>query len=450
MKKILSIFLLIITITVLVLSYKNFSSKLIITYYDEEEWIGKSCFLQSYLEGNFSPYVWDTYFTIDHPDLMPFSYGLWLYPKYLQEKASDKNLDFNKYLINHGFNYCSHIYKYRQYRDSLQKSFVTLKVAEGGFPWELINKYGYGIEKNIEIVQYSRLLNILLLTISIITLFIFINKNRGYLLALIFSFLYAFNYLILSICLPANGDTLLLLLFNLALIVLFKYLYGGQKYKVLLLFSILTGLCFSTKLNGIMLYFIFVVQFLALSSIKISKNNNFYATLFRLFLPLLISISIFILLNPYTYQSPLLNIQKMFNHRVEAVAYQSVVFPNVRLSNYSSRLLFVANTFFNNHLFIDVYVTFVYKLFGVIFFAMGFVNELVQIKKKNTFSKYLLIFFILTFVFTVAYLQISWERYLLFLILFVIYYQSVGIVVFYGKIKLLIKKFAVKLKLNKF
>lgn len=435
MKRYLNLLLLIIAVPLLILSYKYFSSKIVISYYDEEEWIGKSCFLQPYLEHNFTPLVWDTYYTIDHPILMPLSYGLWLYPKYLQESALDSSLDFNKYLINHGFNYCDHIYKYKRYRDSLQKSFVTLGVAEGGFPGELINKHGYEIEKNIEVIQYSRMLNILLLTISVITLFNFVKKNRGYLLAFVFSFLYAFNYLILTICLPANADALLLLLFNLTSIILFKYLYEGQKNKTLLLFSILTGLTFSTKLNGIILYFIFVFQYFFVLSAKNFKEFHFYKTLLKLYLPVLISIILFILLNPYTYTSPLLNIQKMFNHRVEAVAYQSVMFKDLTLNTLTSRLMYIGTTFFNNSLFIDITWTFLYKVLGIVFFAIGFIGEFIRIKRGNNFSRYMFLSFVMVFVFTIAYLQISWERYLLFLILFIIYYQAGGIVFCYEIIR---------------
>jgi len=434
MRKLIPLLTLLIFIPLLISSYNFFSSKLVISFYDEEQWIGMSAFLQPYLERNFSTKVWDTYYTIDEPTLMYFTYGLWLYPKYLKEKTINNNLDYNKYLILHGFYHLRHIDEYRNFQDSLGNQFVTLKVADFGFPEELVGRYGKGILKNIEIIQYSRILNTLFLTFTVTLLFQFIRKNKGYFTALIFSFFYAFNYLILTVCLPANADALFLFLFNLSLITLFKYL-ESQKLKYLILFSVFTGLLFSTKLNGLMIYFLYVILAIIFWFSTKDDNKTFFIKLFKIFLPLPILIPVFIILNPYTYPSPLLNLQAMFFHRVEAAAYQSIMFPDVALSTLGQRIVFITETFLNNHLFIEFNMTPIYKAITILMFMVGILYEIKQIFQSNKFSKFMFISFVVIFLITLSYIQLAWTRYLIQLTLFVIYYQSIGIITSLNLIK---------------
>lgn len=413
-------------------SYGFFSNKIAFTSDDEAGWIADSYFTQFYLKGDFRSIVWDNETSSDQPMMTRLVFGLWLYPRYLYQKRTEPTIDYIDFLIEHGFYDMNGLLKYEKFRDSVP-GYTTLWGNGAGYSDELVARLGKNILKSIELIKSIRFLNSILLALSVTIMFLLFKNRKGLLFSLIFTFFYAFNSFILNWGLLAQSEALFLLLFNSSLFFLCKYIFHKNSIKNLLFFSIFSGLCFSTKLNGIMLYFVYIVQVIIFPDLNRAKSILFDAL--RIITPLLISLIIFIILNPYTYPSPIQNIYTMFTHRENTAQLQSIMFPNVSLPNLPSRLQFITKTFETNYLFLgDKIVGGIFDpLLTSILFVTGFIFEVGKIIKKDKFSIFMFSLFTTIFVITVSYLQLAWPRYLIQLVLFFIYYQILGLL-FYLKL----------------
>lgn len=433
----LASFLIIIT---LFFSYRYFSKNLAISYYDEEEWVGGSYFFQFYINGNFDKNIWDTVSSKDQPMLTKFLFGAWLYPKYLNAKRNDNNLDYSKFLISRGFNFVDGLRSYAFYVKSLGNEFVTLQTGDAGFSNDLIRKYGNGIQKNIDLILYVRILNTMLLTAAVVVLTFFLKRQRGAVFALGFLFLYGFNTLIVDSGLRAHSEALFLLFFNSSMISMFIYFLTGEKLRYLIIFSILLGLCFSTKLNGILLYFVYLTLFIP-NLISNHLKSGFLAWMAKIVMPFFIAVTIFIVLNPYVFSDPLNKIRDMFKHRQNVVTSQMSLFPDDALLNIKDRFLQIPRVFYSNESILrynNVKFDIGQKRFGLVLFtlfAIGIYSEARKAKRGNKFSFMVLVTFFLVFLITGSYLQLTWERYLVHLVFFFIYYQLSGFIFCLEKVK---------------
>lgn len=254
-------------------------------------------------------------------------------------------------------------------------------------------------------------------------------------MSLTFTLFYAYNNLIVSNGLLAHSEALFLLLFNLSLIHLYKYIHESYSLWRLLIFSVIAGLCFSTKLNGIMLYILYLFQTLLPGSSL--NGTNILTKTVRLILPLAIPLIIFTILNPYTHPSPLQNIQNMFNFREETVLYQFENHPDIALPNIGNRIAFTINSFTKSGLFMNQDVPWIntYQLIIFVLIITGIVIEIKRVMADNKFSKFMLSAYITSLVITISYLQLAWERYLIHLILFFVYYEVIGLLFYLVTIK---------------
>jgi hypothetical protein len=416
-------------IALLIPSYQFFSSKIPMSDDDEEGWISDSYFTQFYINGDFRPDVWNNTTAMNQPMLAQFAFGLWLYPKYLSQKQVEPNLDYTKFLIEHGFDDVDGgLPEYASFKNSIQGEFTTLRGNGAGFPDELVAKLGKNILKTTELIQSVRILNSLLLASSVVLLFTLFYKPKRLLFSLIFTFAYAYNSLILNWGLMAHSEALFLLLFNCSIYFLYKYFFQSDTTKNLLFFSVFMGLCFSTKLNGIMLYFVFLILTLVMPGFG---NKNRPCGFLRIILPIIISLAIFTILNPYTYSSPILNTFNMFVLREETARWQMIAFPYVALPGLVSRVGFIANSFANNFFFLSGEMTsnYFYKIIIAVLFFTGVFFEIRNIIKKDKFSLFIFSAFVITFAVTASYLQLAWPRYLIQLVLFFVYYEITGLLV---------------------
>lgn len=433
--KIISILFSFLTVIALFLFYRHFSDNLAISYYDEEWWIRDSYFFQFYTERNFDRNIWDSASSKDQPMLTRFVFGAWLYPEYLKAKQNDDTLNYSKFLISNGFYFTVRSPQNTTFIKSPSNSFITLPIGSSGFPDDLVKIYGEGINNNIHLIQKVRELTLLLLIVAVIVPAFFIKKQKGLLFALTFLFFYAFNTLIVGSGLMAQTEALFLLTFNSSLIFMFMYYLDNKKFKYLLIFSVMAGLCFSTKLNGIMLLFILIA--LEVKRLIFSKRNKYVVkALKNIAVAFLITVSIFTLLNPFVYSNPIGRILEMFNHRQGVVNIQMRIFPEYAINKIGDRYLYIAQSFFGNkHILEFNNIKFnstinILRPILLIMFILGIYLEIKRAKNGNKFSNFILITFLVVVLTTGAYLQLSWNRYLIHLVLFFIYYQIVGL--FFG------------------
>lgn len=396
--------------------YSHLSKDISVTYFDEVWWVWDSAIIQNLIPPDFNNEVWQIPANIDQPTLTKFVFGLWIYPKYLNERNGLGVKDYKKYLLLNGYFYPDGIYQSHTVTES--KSYPE-----------------YGMQLNPNLIFYVRKLNFLFLAGSALIIFWFFWKQKGLWFSLALTFFYAFNSLVVTTGIKAHSEALFLILFNSSLIAMILYFLKKQKALYLICFSILAGLCFSTKLNGIMLYFIYLV----LSVFVIPPNlisKNLFKKLTALIMPLLIVLVVFTFLNPYVYPDPLRRIWEMVQYRFDLSHRQAVNFTADIPLGFRSTLKQIFENFFvnknvlgfNNLVFNKNYNSFGLALF--IFFTLGLISEIGEIKKGNKLAKILLISFISTLLITASYITINWPRYYIHLVLFFIYYQISGFISF--------------------
>lgn len=427
-------------IMILFFSYNFFSKNLAISYYDEEEWVGGSYFYQFYSMRDFDRKIWDTTFSKDQPMLTKLVFGAWLYPEYFKNRKRSPAKDFSEFLVYHGFSFVDSFDRYPLLAKSLGQNFVNLPKGAGGEPKELIKIYGEKINDNISLIQKVRNLNLFLLIITVMATTLLIKKQKGILYALVFFFFYGFNTLVVDSGLRAHSEALFLLFFNLGITFLFLYYQSNKNLNYLVSFSIIAGLAFSTKLNGIMLLFAYFVLE-TINLINENKKAKILESVLSLIMTIGITLTVFTILNPFVFPSPIKNTLEMFRYREAVVQYQKVIFPTQALFKHTDRYQYVAGSFFRKDLITkvnNIKLNSRYNFYGLIlllFFATGTYSELKNIRSGNKFSIFMFVFFVVELTTTTVYIQLSWARYLVHLVLFFIYYQTSGILLYLNIIK---------------
>ena len=399
------------------------------------QWVGQSYLFQFYIQGNFDRKIWETFNSLDQPTLAKFSYGAWLYPSYFSEKKlRGGKFDYTKYLISNGYYFVdADLSEYRLYRESLKQKVPEIKSEDTGFREDYLKKYGEKINNTLNIIFYARNINFVYLALAVLILTFFLSGQKGFFFSFLIVLLYGFNTLIVRNGVKAHSDALFLLLFNTALVLLFYY-FLKKNMTYLILFSLFSGLAMSTKLNGIMLYFIFILLYLSeyfpsfWGGAKQRLQN-----LRDLIIPILIPLAVFIILNPYTYSNPLQKIRQMYDFRKKHTIHLSQYYPEVSLTTAGSTLIQIPKNFFSYKYFagynLPIFIKPV-KYLGtlmLIFFLCGIYSEFLLFVKGNKFSYLIFSSFIYILLIMSFYLRLNWDRYFMHLVFFFIYYQVSGI-----------------------
>jgi len=416
----------IILLIIFIYLYSIFSKKIPVSYRDEMMWVGRSYFFDLYIKGDFDNPIWQSRYAYEQPKLAEYVYGAWLYPKYLKEKLqqNDPHFDYIKFLFRNGF-YMTHGYYQNNYKIiDFDETFI-------GFHEDYLRKYGTDSINTVNTVYYARIINFFLLALAAVIFYYVVYLYKNFIVALLMVFFYSFNPLFIDSGLKAHSEALFVLLFNSSLFVLTLYFVKKRSLKYLIIFSILAGLCMSTKLNGIMLIFIyFVINFFS------SRN------IFHIFLSFLFSILIFIVLNPFTYSNPIIKIPQMFEKRMEAATVQSKQFPSNYLPTPASRLNRIYSNFFSSNYYACEYNNIYFLSFFskyppilLILFLCGIFSEIYLAAKSNKKSLILLIIFLCILTTMSFYLKLNWDRYYIQLIFFVVFYQYIGLAFLFDRIK---------------
>ena len=278
-------------------------------------------------------------------------------------------------------------------------------------------RYGQGSSLKVdEMVLDARTISQLLLSLNIILVSWFFLKHKGVLFSVVLLFLYTTNYLLVRNGVLAQSESLFVILFNLSLFFIFEYFLKEFKLKNLILFSIFTGLTFSTKLNGIMPYIIFFILY----NIEIVKDRIKVTllTIAKVVVPLLCIFFIFVILNPFVRDNPIPKTLEMFQHRSEIISTQTKLFYESAIPNIGDRYLKIAD---------NLLLKAKFPMISALLFTIGFLKSLKNSLKENQFSNMMIKMFLITVVITGFYYELNWPRYLTHLVLFIIYFQIEGV-----------------------
>lgn len=404
-----------------------------VSFWDEILWVGRSYFFEFFMHGDFNNRIWQSGNAYDQPKLAEYAYGAWLYPLYLIDKAKNpKPFDYTRFLIKNGFYEIDEYYNdtYTTYKNNF--NVIKFDNRMDGFPEEWVAKYGLGSLKPINLIYHARILNIFLLARAVIFAYFLALQYGGTVFSIVFSTFYGFNPLIIDTGLKAHSEALFIFTINTAILFMNLYFTKGRKVLYLLLFSLFSSLCMSTKLNGAFLFVIFFVSNILIFIISKEKRVTY---MIHGVIPVIIGLIIFVSLNPYTYSDPFKNSQNMFDSRNKTVISQARGFPETSIQRGQGIKKIFENFYFSEQTQyfngIQVYEQLGslrnYGVYLFVLFSFGFVYTLKLALKKNETAIVILCTFITILAFMNYYLILDWVRYYAFLPLFFVLFQSLGL-----------------------
>jgi hypothetical protein len=264
------IFLISFFFVCLLFFYSKYYKQVPIIYFDEQWWVWDSSMFQHLLEGDFNSEVWQARTNIDQPSLPKYIFGAWIYPKYLEAKSNGFNSDYTNYLVSQGYYYEDGILP----DEKIDENFIKGEIITPENKERINNsfqRHNLHVLINPDLIYWTRFLNIFILMGAVGVLLYLLFKIKGIWFSLVFFFLYGFNPLLIRFGLMAQTEALFLLLFNSSLVALIYYFVKEEDKRLLLWFSVLVGLCFSTKLNGVIPLFTYLLISVVLLIKKIDK-----------------------------------------------------------------------------------------------------------------------------------------------------------------------------------
>lgn len=419
--------------------YQNYLYTLPIRYWDEARWIERSYFYELYIKKDFQNPLWNSSFAYDQPRLTEYVFGSVLYPYYLQEKANKgKDYDMGKFLIDHNFSMLEGG-KYMLYRFK-NMNFIDWESFNNYSPEYLLNKFGKNFGETLNIIYLVRNTNAFILALVIVIVYFIALVSFGDFVAYITALFYGFNKVVLNTSLIAHSEALFLLFFNLSLLCLI-FIFRKEKTGAcaLILFAIFAAFCTQTKINGIMLFGIFsIIYTMKILGYMINKAyRKARIGIIKIILVNLLGISIFMMLDPFTYKNPLNNSLKYFESRVRISLWQMEEKLSPPLTNPFERVMQISNRFLlkadENDSYMMVFLTdglrFPAWLVAVLFIVGITVLLYYSFRTRILVDRQMVLFW--SFIFTSFamsfYLYLDRNRYYVQLVLFFLVFESFGL-----------------------
>ena len=434
-----------------VFTYESVSKTIPVSYWDEILWVGRSYFFENYIHRDFQNKSWQSYESYDQAKFAEYAYGAWLYPIYLNVKMQNKKIfDYTQFLIDNGFSELDDDTRQRYSQYIINSHIIRFDQNDEGFLKDYVAKYGSDSLKPISLVYVARMLNVLLLATAVILAYFFVLQHAGFIPAIVFSFFYGFNTLIIETGLKAHSEALFLVTFNASILCMTLYFTKGRRTLYMLFVSIFSGLCMSTKLNGSMLIIIFFI----LQSVFfiISKQTRVIQVVHSI-AALLISLLIFMSLNPFTFTDPVRKTLFMFEWRIKVAAHQGNKHQNLYLSNSRVRIQKIFENFYSLKtrsyyngvkIFEKSPTENTYIRYLIVFFVVGLLYSIKLAFNRNINAIVFICSFVIILFFMSRYLFIDWKRYYIHVSLFFIFCQSFGLWIVvktsYKYLKLFIKR----------
>lgn len=320
-----------------------------VDFWDEHWWIGRSYFFDLFIRGDFNNQEWKGYYSYDQPKLSEYFYGMILYPLYLQEK-NNKGSDYEyvNYLTDHNF-FSSNVKKNIAYKNKLG-NFIDWETNVGSNYGKLLTLYGSGIQKTLSLIFYSRIFSAALLSLSVLIVFLLAKTIIPTVLSFVVASLYSINTIVVYGGLKATSEPLFLFLFNLGLYLIIKvFSKTNISNRFLAFFSLVATLCTQTKLNGVMLLFIFdLLNFIfVFKEIFNLSYQSLKSRFTKIFMVNAIFLIIFILLHPFLYRNQFNNILFLYKWRNSVAVKNQKAYPNTGLFTQKERIFRTYKNFYS-------------------------------------------------------------------------------------------------------
>jgi len=435
--------------------YNNIYKKVLITYWDEGGWLGRGYFFELLMKGDISNPLWDTPLAFNQPKLTEYMYGAAIYPAYLKYKKNlgKKNIDYAQFFIDKNFfqvngdKYEKYKKNNRQFIDWGQGKFVDFNVSAN----QLIKKYGQNFQKTIDLIFTARKMNVILLSLNILIVYFIVINYLDIFPSLFAVLLFGFNNFIINASLRAESEGLFLFLFNLNLLILILTVKKNRLFSIL--FAVVAGLLWQTKLNGAMMLIIFDIVFFTKAVIDWFKSKKIIMDdVLLLFIVNLLTLLVFVNTNFFIMKSPIKNILVYYQERNDQTQVQTKEFPLDKLSTPKARISIIYDNFLINPHYLNVsdflppiinwiFNTPIYKLIYRTSFLFGFGSVLISFfRKKKSNMIFLLVIFLLIQLIMSQYLVLNWDRYFIQLTLFFIIFTVLGWVNLLKYVKYIFKR----------
>jgi hypothetical protein len=425
----------------------------VIRFGDEIAWIGGGYFYELLLKKDFKNPLWQTTISYDQPKFTYYYYAALLYPDYLKMKNKPAGYDYAKYLIDNNFYWMRSSF-YQNYRNKninfIDWKFDTpLTISQSNEEQkEIIRKMGPGIKPTIAMIYKSRFINVILLSLTVVLVFLLTRKFSNLFIAIITAIIFGSNYLITQISFLAQGDGLFNFLFLLStylLLILVENLFRpGKRFIIsLLALSITLPVLNQTKLNGVMMLFfsIALLTIVTIFSYFNKKTSNTLRHIFSILVIISMSISIFLALDPYLYSDTINRVNKLYSYRKEVsfvmgyhqgghnilntpyerinAIYQNFYLKDIQHCRYNE--VFFLRSFCLKSLVM-------YKYFKIVLLFTGIYYCLKNIVRNKSLPVLFIfsLFFFLQLMISL-YLFLNWDRYFIQLVYFFIFFQVSGL-----------------------
>lgn len=419
--------------------------------WDELFWIEKSYFFELMIKGDFKNELWQSVFSYDQPKLGELMFGAYYYPQFLSYKKQIAKPDYQywQFLIDRNFfesEWESLNPEYKQTYKNNNLDYIYWETDDTSKPTDYIAKYGTNFIPTHTMLMQARQLNALLLATSVVIVFLLGVIVGGKKIGLLAAVMYGTNPLVISAGLHAYSEALFLLLLNTGIFALmWRYSQSNKKNNHLILLGLLFGLCFSTKLVGIMLLCFFILFEALFLFLKKPKHISLYlSTFLHIGLVSVVTLALFIALNPFIYSNPFMKIQKMFAWRSSVVSDQYPYDTYQIADNYLARVTNVYWNFYGNERSVDFrlganilpytnIIVAILFLLGIVFMIKDYLHD----KKQRIAIGIFLVIFVLLQFFAGIYLKLNYLRYFVHFVFFFNFIEVFGL---YHSLRFLQKK----------
>lgn len=391
-------------------------------YWDEYEWVSTSYFAEFYNPKDLNHPVWKSFESYDQPKLTELLFGFWLSMKFYDEIDHSNAYPYTTFLLKNN------------YTSLEQEQMVSLLGQKSIVPMDEFTWFdGKRIDELQDItaarlVHEARILNLWILLMAIIITYYLLLQVLNPISAFLASVYYGLNILVLQTALTAQSEAIFLLTFNTSLLFLLLHFRYPKKTLYYFMFLLFTGLCTSTKLNGLMLLLIYFVIILFQTY---RKQKTIRMTLTRMILSLIIPFLVLIMLNPYTHSSPIVSTYDLFHWRVSTSTYDRSA--EDFLSNPIDRIQHIAEHFTatNSEKRYDIILDKSSNIYMNVVLSMislsGFVYYCYYAFKDKPKPSFLILSF-LTIVGAMSfYLFYDWPRYYIQVVIFIIIFQVTAV-----------------------
>lgn len=382
---------------------------------DEKEVIQRVSSFDRYIHYDFRSKVWNIQEAYDQPQLSYFLYGLML-------KVNDRLL-------------IPSIPKFCKKSDILPLNILQ-EILSKDTQIE-IDITSEKIQCEYHLMFVMRLMALLFTIGTLINIFLICKYLMETEYASITTFIISINTAFTSSMIRAMGEAPLYYFLTLTLLLILYYFrfIKDKRWSLSDLIAcsigLTSGLAISTKLNGILVLFSFWFGILF-----IQIKMQLYPLMDRvkhICISLLIAVDIFILLNPYVWSSPYVNIRNMITYRLQIMDDQQYYPNNAGLPGYFNKLTHITQKIFIpekeslttfNYPFLGIPWDLIIFVIGIYYFIRTF--HLLKGLKQISFTVFI-IWATLTLLLTIYLIPTDWNRYYLPIIIIVKIVQMLGI-----------------------